>query len=78
VALLESIRRHPRTPATFDALVAQGIEHAPPERGAQVRILPRALTVVYYAVRRRTRERTVFDDEERRVPIHLGKEDPTA
>src|SRR3954447_23598714 len=25
------------------ALVAQGIEHAPPERGAQVRILPRAL-----------------------------------
>src|SRR6266540_3393973 len=27
-----------------EALVAQGIEHAPPERGAQVRILPGART----------------------------------
>ena len=39
---LQLLTRRERVTSFVPALVAQGIEHRPPEPGAQVRILPRA------------------------------------
>src|SRR5439155_25577693 len=43
-------RRSARYARTVPALVAQGIEHRPPEPGAQVRILPGALARAWDSV----------------------------